>query len=899
MTAVQLAPVIRARRALVFLDGTPAPRRFAHALRVSGFEVRTEEADAPLLSDFLAGAEPGELLVIRWPSGPAWAPSAFTELIVEFGRVLGESSAAALLLVVDFGWVVDGGGLARLNVPGDPPVAAAALTASLSRGPRPGVAPTLTEVLADGLLAGGSALTVGDLYGMAARRYEDLGCDLRAMLFSHGDIAEVPVSTGRRAAPECELPHTAKRLAERGERDVPVSAAELVARVHDLYLSEPARTLLRRAALLPDQERLGADLAEALLPGRAGTALGELEYWGLAGPPHPDVREYGLRQLNPAEAGTVSALLRRRGVEGRPVPPRTRLSSDRWTLDDRLGHRVYAEAIAAFIRHADTLPPLTIGIKGPWGAGKTSLMRMVQALLDPGGGLRLPRRTGSLVTNADLLGRLRGRSAPRDSPEPAADSSWRPTVWFNPWMYQSGEQVWAGLAHEIISQVTGRLPRAERERFWLELNLSRIDREEVRRRLYWLALTRLAPVALGLLVTGLLTGACAAASALIPQLGGTANAVLATGAVASVGAGVVRVTRFLSESADGAFGWLVRQPDPLGRIGAQNDGYQDQAGFLHVVLRDMRRVLDLVARERQPLVVFVDDLDRCSPGTVARVIEAINLFLAGEFPNCVFVLAMEPEAVAAHVGMAYRDLTGWLPDDSAERLGWRFLEKIVQLPLSVPLLDERDRLPGYIQTLLSTPPPPRRPAETAAPPEDLAARLENVIRGFHPTMETLDEAARRAQVAIGAPAQQGRLSEAAMRAADRVFTDLYSDEHARRAIESVLPGITLTNPREVKRYLNVFRFYSFITYRTRPGTSGEAVAKLAALTVGWPHLLSTLTREAHPGATFLDRLEPAALAGDGDAWARALADASLTDEDSLRQLLAIRPPVAALARALL
>ncbi|MFC7643536.1 P-loop NTPase fold protein [Streptosporangium lutulentum] len=42
----------------------------------------------------------------------------------------------------------------------------------------------------------------------------------------------------------------------------------------------------------------------------------------------------------------------------------------------------------------------------------------------------------------------------------------------------------------------------------------------------------------------------------------------------------------------------------------------------------MRQVLDLVATEERPLVVFVDDLDRCSPGTVAQVIEAINLFLA-------------------------------------------------------------------------------------------------------------------------------------------------------------------------------------------------------------------------------------------------------------------------------
>lgn len=800
MTALRLAPAIKARRALVFLDGTPSAPRFARALRVSGFSVRTVEAvDAapPELATFLEGAEPGELLVVRWPSGAAWAPSTFTRLLVEFGRTLGDSCAAALLLVVDFGWVLDAGesgGLARLNVPGDPPVAAAALTASMSAAAeRPGGVPSLTGVLADALLAGGSPVTVTDLYDLARRRFE--GSGLTAMLFSHGDIGEVPVSTG--------------------------------------------------AA-------------------------------------HPDP-------------------VRRRRDAARAVPPRTLLASDRWTVDDRLGHRVYAEAIAACIRHRDTQPPLTIGIKGPWGAGKTSLMRMVQALLDPHGpaaGLRLRRRTGKL-TNADVLRRLRPDRRDRERSEPPVDTGWRPTVWFNPWVYQSGEQVWAGLAHEIITQVTSRLPLAERERFWLELNLARVDKEAVRRRVYWLAMTRLAPVALGLLATGLLAGGCAAASAVFPVLSGTAAAVASAGCLVSVGTGVMRVASFLAESADGAFGLLVRQPDPLGRLMPQDQGYHDQTGLLHLVHGDMRQVLDLVATERTPLVVFVDDLDRCSPGTVSQVIEAVNLFVAGEFANCVFVLAMEPDVVAAHVGLAYREHVGTLPDECTSRIGWRFLEKIVQLPLSVPQLDDEEQLPGFVRDVLGL----RSRAEAdrrdqvPAPRAEADGRLENAIWSLSPTIDTLDEATRNAQRTLGAGA-----SEAA-RAADRIFDELYSDENAYLAIEAALPALGLTNPREVKRCLNVFRFYSFVTYRRhlagKPRPSDECVAKLAALTVRWPHLLSALTRETHPGATVLDRLEKAALAGDGDAWARAMAEAGLAEEEALRLLLGTRPPVAALARTLL
>ncbi|MBB3732078.1 P-loop NTPase fold protein [Nonomuraea dietziae] len=912
MAPVRLAPRIKTRRALVFLDGEPS-RRLAHALRLCGFDVRTGEADvpAPALTLFLTSAEPGELLLVRWPSGATWTPTAFTALIAEFSRRLGDSAAAALLLVVDFGWVLHSGpdepDEAVLDVPGDPPVAAAALTASLTGGAaRPRSAPPLTSLLAEGLLSRRESVTVADLYGLAKASYEELGSGLRAIMFRHGDIEDVAVSAGRTAG-EAALAETAARLRAAGEREVPESAAEIVSRVHDLHLGEPAKRLLRLTGLLGEDERLSEEHAE-LLDARAG--LEELRAWGLAPDPHRAVREFGRSLLSSDEAERLAWRLRRLRAGRAAVQPRARLTPDRWTLDDRLGHGVYAEAMAAFIRHPDTQPPLTIGIKGPWGVGKTSLMRMVQELLDPGAagerpiGLRLLRqgRGARGVTNAEVMRRVRRPpSVSADEAVPDADADWRPTVWFNPWMYQNDEQVWAGLAHEIISQITHRLPRAERERFWLELNLSRIDRESVRRQAYHLALTRLVPVALGLTGTLVLSSASLAAESLLPELSGTAAAIASTGALASVVAGTLRISRFLGESAGGSFSGLVRPPDPLG-LGS-DQGYRGKTGFLHLVQADMRNVLGLVATPRRPLVVFVDDLDRCSSGTVSQVIEAINLFLAGEFPNCVFVLAMEPDVVAAHVEHSYKGLS--LP----EGVGWRFLEKIVQLPLSVPRLDEGDRLPDYLRALLGlssdgTPPQPPRwaPPPRPRPPREAAVdRVEAAIRELAPTPATLEESVRRAQLAIGARPEEVR------RAADRVFGDLYSDENAFLAIEAALPGLDLRNPREVKRYLNVFRFYSFITYRRQlagaPRTPDAAVAKLAALTVRWPHLLSTLTSEAHRGATVLERLERAALRCDGDAWLRALMEAELAgsgaSEKALRQLLATRPAIASLAEDLL
>src|SRR5512146_31070 len=101
--------------------------------------------------------------------------------------------------------------------------------------------------------------------------------------------------------------------------------------------------------------------------------------------------------------------------------------------------------------------------------------------------------------------------------------------------------------------------------------------------------------------------------------------------------------KFLRESLTPAFSDLIREPE-----------YTTEAGFLHLFHRDMKLILEAAGvSEDKPLVIFFDDLDRCSFGTVAEVVEGLNLFLAGQFPHCVFVIGMEPTLVAAQLAVAY------------------------------------------------------------------------------------------------------------------------------------------------------------------------------------------------------------------------------------------------------
>ncbi|MGA5300941.1 P-loop NTPase fold protein [Nucisporomicrobium flavum] len=626
---------------------------------------------------------------------------------------------------------------------------------------------------------------------------------------------------------------TSQLLLERVYRDLPAAHK----RLFRLLGALPTATFeTGLAAALAGDEASGVE--------RPLRALAEAAFIDTAGPDHYRLSDLAARfaaaKLRSEETESEQRSAFERAVRWlavrtafRPDMPITR---DFWTADDTLGYAPYADAIAAFVRHRGTRPPLTIGVTAPWGAGKTSLMRMVQERLDPRAdrerwkptSLRLsddarkalaPRRardTDRPVTNRELLERT--TEPPLDTDDVDArrldvqpphaerlpDAEWRPTVWFNPWMYQSGEQIWAGLAYEIITQVTDRLAPADRERFWLALNLRRVDRQALRRRIYRQLVERFLPwllwlgLAVTLAVVGLLVAVVFPPIAQAVRVG--AAALMSVAGTTFGVAALVTAIRFLGAKASASFAPLLRVPNPVkaaadqsgkGAKGTYDELFPDPAyrtrlGFLHLVQTDMRRVLDLIATQQRPLVVFVDDLDRCSPGAVVQVIEAINLFLAGEFPNCVFVVAMEPAVVAAHVEAVYKDLaaqphasrpTAW------STLGWRFLEKIVQLPLSLPPPGGNRQTTSYLDSLLDQPragavaseaprpatavppgPPsarrgrsssgetdPPAAATTAAPNEagdsDRATRvglLEAAIRRRSPTTETLATVALQA-----------------------------------------------------------------------------------------------------------------------------------------------------------
>jgi hypothetical protein len=92
--------------------------------------------------------------------------------------------------------------------------------------------------------------------------------------------------------------------------------------------------------------------------------------------------------------------------------------SDRETAEDYLGFSNYVSVLAKLCVEKE-LAPLTIGIFGSWGSGKTSLMKMLKDHIDAsyqGGNIR--------------------------------------TLWFNPWRYEGKEEAQTALVHSILARLS-------------------------------------------------------------------------------------------------------------------------------------------------------------------------------------------------------------------------------------------------------------------------------------------------------------------------------------------------------------------------------------------------------------------------------------------------------------
>jgi hypothetical protein len=573
--------------------------------------------------------------------------------------------------------------------------------------------------------------------------------------------------------------------------------------------------------------------------------------------PPASPQEPQLLSEEPVKAQVVPEPPPKPPLPSQPVGVKTYLHSDKWTLDDQLNYSLYADAIAEFIRHTDTHPPLAIGVLAPWGQGKTTLMKLIQNQLETkakADDSQIPKVASSIETPG-----IEAKTQEQKSQSPPIDVAvaskplinfaylrqWLrdpvynppikklnyPTVWFNAWKYQNTEQLWAGMAHCILSQLVSQMnSQFERERFWLALQAERIDFNAIRRDIHRVVFERVAPwiaiwAAVG--VVGLLVFSFGAFTGL-RIVSGTGMATVTLSSLMTIVHWLWARTKVDKTPLEGKFAQYIRQPT-----------YEGKLGFFHEVEQDVQRVFRLLIDKEKPVVVFIDDLDRCSPGTVALVIEAMNLFLSADFPDCYFVVGMDAQVVAASMEVAYENLDRKLKSvtRSYGSLGWYFMDKFIQLQFNIPNMTP-DQRSTYLTKLLGQ----ERDKEMSTPEkvlDDVQKQLQEKLQSDSLNLDELPhQAAELAKLRHQRPQIWQALSHSLIETGARKLTN---DSPALQEYLKRYEQFLGSSPRGIKRFANLYRFYSLSQLSRQSqdlrACSPSALARWLVIMLRWPQVV--------------------------------------------------------------
>lgn len=381
--------------------------------------------------------------------------------------------------------------------------------------------------------------------------------------------------------------------------------------------------------------------------------------------------------------------------------------SDKETLHDCLGYSSYVDVLARVCTQRE-LAPLTLGIFGAWGSGKTSLMTMLKYRLDQSG-----------------------------------ESAKTRTLWFNAWKYEGRDEAQSALIHAVLGRLTEGRTLSE-------------DAKEV----------------LGRLMHG---------------------------------ASVLKLAKFITKTA------VTLTPDLGGFLNCFREQSKEIAATMEQFDKDFQALLSKI--DIGHIVVFIDDLDRCPSAKVIETFETIKLFL--NTPQCTFVIGADPQRIEQAVGEVYGVTDSRRTKD--------YLEKIVQLPFSIP-----------VQT-----------------PQDIACYVGMLIIGRH--LQSNDGwnafiAQRPDLYRAGTELRQTLL--------DWVNTNGKYLGATRDVIEAELGGILpyvailgeglRGNPRQIKRFLNILALRRQLADANKLETNEGLLVKMAVLEYVWDDFFNALVETADP-----------------------------------------------------
>jgi uncharacterized protein YjbI with pentapeptide repeats/molybdopterin-guanine dinucleotide biosynthesis protein A len=119
--------------------------------------------------------------------------------------------------------------------------------------------------------------------------------------------------------------------------------------------------------------------------------------------------------------------------------------------------------------------------------------------------------------------------------------------------------------------------------------------------------------------------------------------------------------------------------------GERKQFHEHSTDYLQAALNELRKDEET---EDSRIVVFVDDLDRCTPQNALEVIESIKTFF--DINGIVYVIGMDSESINHIIKQKY---------EGSNIDGLNYLQKIVQLPFQIPVWKPQD-IHEYISNII-------------------------------------------------------------------------------------------------------------------------------------------------------------------------------------------------------
>lgn len=297
--------------------------------------------------------------------------------------------------------------------------------------------------------------------------------------------------------------------------------------------------------------------------------------------------------------------------------------NDKETDIDLLGHDKLAQTVIEIIQDSN-LRPLTIGVYGDWGVGKSSILSILQ----------------QKILQAKELKEVNTHC-----------------IVFNGWLFQGYEDAKSALMETIVAELATIQPKHKKVQ---KLAASLI------RRVNWLKVAKVGTSAALNVLTGLPDFALGGAVGLIKK-----------------------GKEFFSDKKD------ENTTDITVDTGEEESFLKEyEKETITGQIRAFRKEFaELISTSKvDHIVVLVDDLDRCLPKSVIETLEAIRLFLFVE--GTTFVISADEKMIEYAVREHFPNLPASYSDYTKS-----YLEKLIQIPIRIPLLNQL-QTGNYIKFLL-------------------------------------------------------------------------------------------------------------------------------------------------------------------------------------------------------